>query len=183
MGYAAAALGVPEAQPDHRGLAAAVLVVEASLPSGTFSTADYALDAGREVLAVPGSIFAPECAGSNRLIRQGATPVTDASELALELERLLGSSEADDRPAASSALIHDGSELEAALVANPMRPDDIARAFGLDIVAVARLLGVLEASGRVARYPDGQIRRAEGRCTSEDARAGKDGTIRENSNA
>ena len=55
------------------GLSAALLVVEAALGSGTFSTADYALAAGRDVLAVPGSIFSPECAGANRLIRQGAT--------------------------------------------------------------------------------------------------------------
>ena len=67
------------------GLSEAVLVVEASLPSGTFSTADFALDAGRSVLVVPGSIFAPECRGSNRLLRQGATPVTDVSDLASEL--------------------------------------------------------------------------------------------------
>ncbi len=67
------------------GLSSAVLVVEARLPSGTFSTADYALAYGRDVLAVPGSIFAPECQGSNRLIRQGAPPITDVSELASEL--------------------------------------------------------------------------------------------------
>ena len=54
------------------GLASAVLVVEAGLPSGTFSTADAALEAGRDVMAVPGSIFSPESRGSNRLIRQGA---------------------------------------------------------------------------------------------------------------
>lgn len=64
------------------GLARAVLVIEAGLPSGTFSTADAALDAGRDVLAVPGSILSPESRGSNRLIRQGATSITDVSELA-----------------------------------------------------------------------------------------------------
>ena len=54
------------------GLSTGVLVVEASLPSGTFSTAEYALAAGRDVYAVPGSIFSPEALGANRLIRQGA---------------------------------------------------------------------------------------------------------------
>nr|MDA3937677.1 DNA-protecting protein DprA [Actinomycetota bacterium] len=58
------------------GLATSVLVVEASLPSGTFSTADHALEASRDVLVVPGSILAPECRGSNRLLVQGAIPVT-----------------------------------------------------------------------------------------------------------
>lgn len=72
------------------GLSGALLVLEAALGSGTFSTADYALDAGRDVLAVPGSIYAPECAGANRLIRQGATPITDADELRSALEPVLG---------------------------------------------------------------------------------------------
>ena len=64
------------------GLSAGLLVLEAGLPSGTFSTADYALAAGRDVFVVPGSIFAPECRGANRLLHQGATPVSDVSELA-----------------------------------------------------------------------------------------------------
>lgn len=59
------------------GLARATLIVEAGLPSGTFSTADEALAAGREVLAVPGSIASPSSRGSNRLILQGAMPVID----------------------------------------------------------------------------------------------------------
>jgi DNA processing protein len=161
------------------GLSAGVLVVEAALPSGTFSTADYALDAGREVLAVPGSIFAPECAGSNRLIRQGATPVTDVSEFALELERLLGRARLDVATERPSPLIQGGSDIASALIASPMRPDDIARAFGLDIVAVARRLGVLESQGRIARYPDGRYGVA-GVTSSEGARR-RGGTIRENS--
>jgi DNA processing protein len=161
------------------GLAAGVLVVEASLPSGTFSTADYALDAGREVLAVPGSIFAPECAGSNRLIRQGATPVTDAAELALELERLLGRPSSATAPEPHSPLVDGGGDLACALIANPMRPDDIARAFGLDIVTVARRLGVLESQGRIARYPDGRYGVAK--VTSSDGARNRGGTIRDDS--
>ncbi len=139
------------------GLAAAVLVVEASLPSGTFSTADYALDASREVFAVPGSIFAPECSGSNRLLRQGAPPITDVSELALELERLLGPHQhVFDSAVPRGAACSEGDPMVRALTANPMRPDDIARSLGLDIVSVARHLTELEMSGKVERYPDGR---------------------------
>ena len=61
-------------------------MVEAGLGSGTFITADYALEAGRDVMVVPGSIFAPECTGSNRLLSQGAIPVSDISELRAVLE-------------------------------------------------------------------------------------------------
>ena len=54
------------------GLARAVLIVEAGLPSGTFSTADEALAANRDVLVVPGAITAASSRGANRLLYQGA---------------------------------------------------------------------------------------------------------------
>lgn len=59
------------------GLARATLIVEAGLPSGTFSTADAALAAGREVWAIPGTITSPKSKGTNRLIAQGAMPIID----------------------------------------------------------------------------------------------------------
>lgn len=129
------------------GLSTALLVVEAGLPSGTFSTADAALDAGRDVLAVPGSIFSPESRGSNRLIRQGATPITDVAELA----QALGVQAATT---ASTSL--DDSGIVRALAADPMRPDDLARTLGMDIVHAARTIGVLEAKGVIIRYRDGR---------------------------
>ena len=129
------------------GLARAVLVVEAGLPSGTFSTADAALDAGRDVLAVPGSIFSAESRGSNRLIRQGALALTDVSELAQFLG-LEGVTPENATPSSDLTL--------RALAADPMRPDDLARAIGVDIVNAARTLGALEAAGLIARYRDGR---------------------------
>ncbi len=141
------------------GLSEAVLVVEASLPSGTFSTADFALDAGRSVLVVPGSIFAPECRGSNRLLRQGATPVCDVSDLASELGWLsdVAPSEAASTEAGTPSVSNPESDaLLSALRTDPMRPDDIARHLGMSIIEIARRIGALEAKGVVARYPDGR---------------------------
>jgi len=129
------------------GLCSALLVVEAGLPSGTFTTADAALDAGRDVLAVPGSIFSPESRGSNRLIRQGATPVTDIAELAAALGLEAAPTMAPDTTR---------SNVIRALAADAMRPDDLARALGIDIVHTARTLGALEAKGAIVRYPDGR---------------------------
>lgn len=59
------------------GLAKATLVVEAGIPSGTFTTADFAVDAGKELLAIPGAITYSGSRGCNRLIYQGATPIVD----------------------------------------------------------------------------------------------------------
>lgn len=71
-------------------LARATLIVEAGLPSGTFSTADEALAAGREVLVVPGAITASTSRGANRLIVQGATPIVDDESFEDALLSLFG---------------------------------------------------------------------------------------------
>lgn len=137
------------------GLSAALLVVEAALGSGTFSTADYALAAGRDVLAVPGSIFSPECAGANRLIRQGATPITDASELRDAVESALGPPLTPPSIWAPASASSD-DPIVRALRAQAMRPDDVARALAVDVVTLARRLGALEAQGVIVRYRDGR---------------------------
>lgn len=139
------------------GLSAALLVVEAGLPSGTFVTADYALCAGRDVLVVPGSIFAPECRGANRLLRQGGQPITDVSELAAALTDALGPPPrgTSDQWSLAGVTLSDDPVL-GAIRTSHLRPDDIARALALDIVTVARRIGRLELEGLVVRFPDGR---------------------------
>jgi DNA processing protein len=138
------------------GLSAAVLVVEAALPSGTFSTADHALDAGREVFAVPGSVFFAGSAGCNRLIRQGAQPITCEEDLRDAL-RDVGLIE-DFGGGAASGPYSDASDdaLLEALRADPMSPDRLAALTGLGIVDVLTRLTVLEQVGAAVRYPDGR---------------------------
>ncbi|MDI3525440.1 MAG: processing protein [Candidatus Atribacteria bacterium] len=63
------------------GLSHGVLVVEAPIKSGTMITVDFALEQGREVLAVPGPIFSRTCEGSNLLIAQGAYPVVSVKSI------------------------------------------------------------------------------------------------------
>ena len=58
-------------------LGQATMIIEAGLPSGTFSTADATLTLGKELLVVPGSIFSQQSRGANRLIAQGAWPIID----------------------------------------------------------------------------------------------------------
>jgi DNA processing protein len=130
------------------------------VPGGTFSTADHAADAGRPVLAVPGSVFSSNSRGCNRLIRQGAAPVTDTNDLDDELVSaalVLRPQQATASQAAlPDALDPTARRLAEALLADPMRPDAAALALHLPVTAVLRLVSRLEADGLVRRYADGR---------------------------
>ncbi len=73
------------------GLSDAILVVEATLKSGTFTTVQWALEQGKEVFAVPGNITEETSKGTNRLIMDGARPVTSSQDIltALKLDRII----------------------------------------------------------------------------------------------
>ena len=142
------------------GLADAVLIVEAGLPSGTFSTADEALDAGKEVLVVPGAITSAESQGSNRLLFQGATPVIDDESFEDVLFRACGMLKRPDGQHDGPA--HSDDPVLAAVLAQPLDVDQLLgiamEAYG-SANARAKLMETLaeaEASKRVARRPDGK---------------------------
>jgi DNA processing protein len=143
------------------GLAAAVLVVEAALPSGTFSTADHALASSRDVLCVPGSVFFAGSSGCNRLIRQGAHVVACVEDLADELAGLGlvdAVTAATARGGPPTLQPHDlgADELLRAVLADPMGPGSLANALGMGPAETMRRLSVLESRGLIARYPDGR---------------------------
>ena len=119
------------------GLCAATIVVEARERSGALITADFALDEGREVFAVPGEITSALSHGTNALLRLGATPLTSAADV---LESL-GIEPADPRPA-------DVGEVAASLLRRlPASADELVRASGLPARAVAATLAELELAG------------------------------------
>lgn len=144
------------------GLADAVLIVEAGLPSGTFSTADEALDIGKEVLVVPGSILSTTSQGSNRLLVQGATPVVDDDSFEDALFRACG---ALRWPTCGSAEGGEGNEEDpviAAIQAQPLSTEDL---YGVAVQAygegnarelLMERLAESEAIGIIARQPDGK---------------------------
>ena len=87
------------------GLCRAIIVAEASRKSGTLITVEQASEQGRDVLAVPGNIMSPLSAGTNALIRDGAIPVTDYTDVlyALGLHDQLDTSNLDNQYAHGSA--------------------------------------------------------------------------------
>ena len=153
------------------GLAQAVLIVEAGLPSGTFSTADEAIDAGREVWAVPGCITSANARGSNRLILQGALPVVDDETFEDALLRVFGAlkwphgdDEDGDSSGGVSAFGADDAErsIVEAILAQPLSMDELyGLANGLfgEETFRSRLSVILveaESMGLIARQADGR---------------------------
>jgi DNA processing protein len=126
------------------GLAAATVVVEARERSGALITADFALEDGREVLAVPGEITSALSRGTNGLLRQGATPATGVADVleAIRLQPRAAPAAEPDDPACAAVLD--------ALGAGAGTADELARATGLDAGRIATALTLLELAGRVA---------------------------------
>jgi DNA processing protein len=137
------------------GLSDATVVVEARARSGALITADLALDEGREVLAVPGEITSALSAGSNGLLRLGATPATSAADvlevLGVEPDaREARASAVDDLPLAAGAVL---SHVGAAAVS----ADELVRLTELDASVVSAALVELELRGLVEHH-DGVFR-------------------------
>jgi len=137
------------------GLARGVLVVEAALPSGSLSTARLALEQGRDVFAIPGSIHSPLSKGCHWLIKEGAKLVEGAEDVLVELG--MKASRAPARAAAAPPEEHD--PLLAALGFAPATIDQLARHTGLDAATLAAQLARLEVEGSVAALPGGRFQR------------------------
>ena len=134
------------------GLCRATVVVEARERSGALITADFALEEGRDVLAVPGEITSGLSVGTNALLKLGATPVTTASDV-LELYGV----EIRLRPAPS--LGPEADALLARLRDAAQTADELVRAARIDPGAGAVALTALELAGHVT-VEDGVYRAA-----------------------
>lgn len=145
------------------GLAALVLIVEAGLPSGTFSTADAALRANRDVAAVPGSITSPNSRGTNYLIAQGAYCVVDTDTLdsaidlawAHSMYALLAGKVAEDEGGAVDDLAGDDPILHA-LAAEALSAQQLAAYFDYSPGELSRRLAQYELDNLIQRGVDGR---------------------------
>jgi DNA processing protein len=125
------------------GLCAATVVVEARERSGALITADFALEEGRDVLAVPGEITSGLSDGTNALLRLGATPVTSAGDI-LELFDLA------PLPSKPGALGETAQALLERLRDGALTADELVRVSGIDPAQASAALMELELARSVA---------------------------------
>lgn len=146
------------------GLALGVVVVEAAHRSGSLITARFANEQGREVFAVPGSPMDPRCAGTNALIKQGATLTTEATDVIDAVRPIMGRpavtplGEPDDLPPfGSDPADSDRAGIIALLGPSPISLDDIIRMAGASPAIVRMVLLELELAGRLERHGGGLV--------------------------
>ncbi|QKP78781.1 DNA-protecting protein DprA [Methyloligella sp. GL2] len=145
------------------GISLGVVVVEAAKRSGSLITARFAGEQGREVFAVPGSPMDPRAYGTNRLLKQGATLITETADILEAIAPLLGRKRSlpdelaasDEQPTPEPMPEIGRSEREqvlAALGPSPVDIDEIIRATGIAPRAVQIVLLELDLAGRLQRH-------------------------------
>jgi DNA processing protein len=155
------------------GLARAVLVVEATLESGSLITARLAGDQGREVMAIPGSPLDPRARGGNDLIRKGAVLIETPDEMIRYLREMPmpelktpspadygGAPEGTTAPRPSEdALASEAARtaLVEALSPTPVALDDLVVDLGMAPATVTALVLEMEVAGLVERHPGGRV--------------------------
>lgn len=169
LGTAPIARHFPRRNRIIAGLSLGVVVVEAAYRSGTLMTARLALEAGREVFAVPGSPLDPRCAGSNDLIRQGAHLTGSAADV---LEHLPDAPH--PAPLFRPAVPRSGGQAPPPPVApesgtgqlldlignSPVAVDELLRRCHLSAAAVQGILLDLELEGRIETLPGNRVVRS-----------------------
>jgi DNA processing protein len=166
LGTAPLARHFPRRNRIVSGLSRGVVVVEAAERSGSLITANFALEQGREVFAVPGSPMDPRAKGTNRLIRDGATLTESAEDVLRVLGPILGKrfqeipeSEIALPPEPMSEREEDRVRalVEEKLSPVPVEVDELIRQTGAPASAVLTILLELELAGRIAREAGGRV--------------------------
>jgi DNA processing protein len=148
------------------GVALGVVVIEAARRSGSLITSRMALEQGREVFAVPGSPLDPRCEGSNGLLKQGATLVTEVSDVVAVLRPILGQppETSAEEPITEEQMqggrepgANERSRIAGLLGPTPVGIDDLVRLSGSSPAIVRTVLLELELAGRLERHGAGLV--------------------------
>ncbi len=138
------------------GMSIGCLVVEASFQSGSLITARLAMEQGRDVFAIPGSIHSPQSKGCHALIKQGAKLVEAARDI---LEEISGLIVAPAAPAGSTSATDNESGLLELLGYDPVSMDALGVRSGLTVSQLSAMLLSLELGGRITAMPGGLFQR------------------------
>jgi DNA processing protein len=149
------------------GLSLGVVIVEAAKRSGSLITARFALEQGREVFAVPGSPLDPRAEGTNGLIKQGATPVTETADIVAVLRPIMEEkkfpaheadpSAEDDTAGEVDPASDERTRIVALLGPGPVQIDDLVRLSKSSPAVVRMVLLELEIAGRIERHGGGLV--------------------------
>jgi DNA processing protein len=156
LGVPALAGNFPRRNRLLSGLARGCLIVEAALKSGSLITARYALEQGREVFAIPGSIHSPLSKGCHLLIKQGAKLVESAGDI---LEELGAVTSVDPSPDTTRSGNPEQNVLLDALGFDPLSLETLCARCGLTPESASAMLLALELDGFVSRLPGGKFQR------------------------
>jgi DNA processing protein len=162
LGHVPRARDFPRRNRLISGSAVGVVVVEAAHRSGSLITARIANEQGREVFAVPGSPLDPRAAGTNDLIKQGATLITEAADVITAVEPIMerpielrepdGSNPPDFVPDANER-----ARIVDLLGPSPVSLDDLIRMSGASPATLRVVLLELELAGRLERHGGGLV--------------------------
>ena len=142
------------------GLSLATLVIEAGEKSGSLITARLALEQGRDVMAVPGTIQNPLAAGCNRLIQDGALLVTHSDDVINNLNGFMAASQAPKKPSANPVKLNSLQHKVLYHIDYAATPiDRIVLQSGLTIEQVSSILLALELLGHISSTPGGMYHR------------------------
>lgn len=149
------------------GLSKGVVVIEATMRSGSLITARLAGEQGRDVYAVPGHPFDPRAQGANHLIREGATLIRSADDILEAIRSFSGQTMREPKapePRFQSPIPEDFEPPESAtetilghLSFSPVAVDELIRTCLLSISAVQTVLLEMELAGRVKRHPGNKV--------------------------
>lgn len=144
------------------GMSVGTVVVEAAPKSGSLITARLANEAGREVMAVPGSPLDPRAQGCNQLIRDGATLIQNAADVMETIRPIFGSLaqrtfDYDAEPFRGDASDAERAEITSLLSPVPVAVDEIVRQADCPPALVQLILLELELAGRLERHAGGRV--------------------------